>query len=505
MLQIASSASSLAFLSSKIFIGLCGGFFMGSKVVFTRLVLNLYIPKNSTTRTRTTTSTLLPTKCSHATPTASFSCIAIAGYVTIIVAAVFCVLHAKGFLRAASQSPPPPPEPSLNFSRAKKHGWMWLWWLLALLGIIALGLTISYVSFGGDESLPAFATPWFEGLTALERSFFHGLFAARAFFSAVRLHIITHGPQYAKIILLALASHSACILLVIAFERFLAILFWFMWLPFFEIHLIPIIVIGSTSKLNWIFWLSWYWESSYNPITVSQIQQRSHRLLAWFTLQGTGNTNSISMVVGPALVYAATMGLRTTIFAYLGTPRAARSIIRHLSRRPMLLVSLQTCAFALLFIICSFGFSFSALQYGVLAPATQQLIWKSFSCAKSRAELRGVYQLLLSELLKWKATQIKDLPDLVLTLRALLFEVAKLCARTWGALPWGHKLLIIVPALMFHSYFYLIPAARELKDWRRRRRHLQASFFLSTYVLGRESASVSIDGDNDDTTQKDSG
>ncbi|KAJ7083174.1 hypothetical protein B0H15DRAFT_851563 [Mycena belliarum] len=459
MLQTPSSVFSLVSLSSKVFFGLCTGVFIGSKIVFTQLVLS--IPKNSLA-TRTTASNLIPTRCALSNPSLSVSCIAVASYVAVISAAVICILCAKGFRRAATGSQPPAPPPAAlgcsSCGGKKKRGWTWLWLIAVLLGTIILGLGVLYKLSSSEEESPGFTAPWIQAISFLERSYLYGINTVASLVSAAKSHISTHGVQYAKTILLALFGHSICIAFAPVFERLLRYVVhlpWFMWLPVCEIAIVPAIIIGSTAKLNWIFWLTWYWKSFMNPLTVLEIQHGVHLLLARLTFPGTSEL-SISMVIGPVLVHTVVMGLRSVFLALSWMPCAVVSITQQLSQPAVLLDSLRTCTFTLAALYFYFGVAYSATQYSVLVPEVRQLVWKSFSCEKSRLELWSVYQLLLSELLKWKATQIEDFPKLVSTLWELLILAINLCARTWGALAWVQKLLVIVPAIVFYTFFYFV-------------------------------------------------
>ncbi|KAJ7499754.1 hypothetical protein FB451DRAFT_1206427, partial [Mycena latifolia] len=93
MLQIPSSVFSVFSLSSKVFVGLCSGLVIGSKVAVTQFILS--IPKDTFRATRTTEIILLPSKCVLSRPPASFSYIAALCYITFIFASVFCILRAK--------------------------------------------------------------------------------------------------------------------------------------------------------------------------------------------------------------------------------------------------------------------------------------------------------------------------------------------------------------------------------------------------------------------------
>ncbi|KAJ7083163.1 hypothetical protein B0H15DRAFT_851497, partial [Mycena belliarum] len=472
MLQIPSSAFSLVSLSSKIVFGLCGGFFIGSNL-FSQFILSTPIAKNSATRTAT--RILLPTTCSHATPQVTFSCIAVAGYITIIFAAVFCILHAKGFPRAASQPPSPPPEPGLSYSAAQKRGSMWLWWLIALfLGFIVLGLVILYAFSGGEEGLPAFTASWIRGLATLERSFSGGLVAARSSLSAINLYISTHGREYAKIVLLALASHSTCMLLVGSFHRLRPSMVRNLadyYLTLFFFFILPLAVILSFSCFNWIAWIPYLWYCHHNALaTAFEINLGLLRIPSWFHFFEAYEPGSISVIVGSVIVHVAASSVWTALLAIRGIPSAARAVHRDLANRGHFLYCLGISARIVAFNVPYCAVAYPTVHFRELYPLIAQTIWMWLKSPSSRAEARSRCGWLASRYSAWKAIQIADFRILVSTLWTLFFASIKTCARTWGALAWGHRLLIIVPVFVFYSYFCFIPVARRVRNWRRRRR-----------------------------------
>ncbi|KAJ7499719.1 hypothetical protein FB451DRAFT_1358806 [Mycena latifolia] len=483
MLQIPSSVFSLFSLSSKVLVGLCGGLFIGSKVAVTQFILS--IPKDSFPATRTTEIVLLPTKCVLSSPKISFSCISILAYATFIFASVICILRAKGFTRAsndvASQPPSPPPEPGSSCGADKKRGWAWLFWLLAiLLGLVFLGLAGFYMFFGDQKtgaSLPAFAAHSIRGLSFIERSLFDGLGAAASFQSTVKLHISMHSWQYSKIILLALASHSMCALVAVTLDRLRRCAVAFAgryWMTMGQLTLVPIVISG-TSWLNWLFWIHWYWLSKGNLLpTVLAVHQGVLCLRSRLSFLETYESVGISMVVGPAIIHAATMGLWTVLLALLGIPCTATALSRELSDRSALInflrTSLSTVAFFVTFFVTFFGTEFLIYQYTLLRPDIQQLVWRSFVCPRARSQVRTVFWFLVGEYEDWKSTQIKDFRVLVSALRGAFFRGIDLCLDRWVILCWGHRLLIVAPVVILYAYFYVIPAASKVRIWRRRRR-----------------------------------
>ncbi|KAJ7499734.1 hypothetical protein FB451DRAFT_1358817 [Mycena latifolia] len=448
MLQIPSSVFSIFSLSSKVLVGLCSGLFIGSKVAVTQFILS--IPKDNFPATRTTKIILLPTNCVLSSPKISFSCIAILAYATFIFASVIWIIRAKGFTRAsnASQPPSPPPEPGSSCSADKRRGWVWLLWLIAiLLGLVLLGLAGFYMFFGDQKtgaSLPAFAAHSIHGLSFIERSFFDGLGAAASFQSTVKLHISMHSWQYSKIILLALASHSACALAAIAMDRWrkfilsLAATYWF---PACCVVLLPAVIISSFSSLSWIFWMDYLnlCRAKCLP-NVSEITQSLLGFPSHFAFLESYHTFEISMVFGPAIVHAATICAWTVLLALWGVPSPARVLIHDLSYRSVLITFVVASISAVSVLAFFLGLDFSIAEYHRLPPEIQQLVWKSFSCPQSRAEMRIVFWFLVGQYQNWKSTQIEDFGVLVSILRGAFFTGIDMCLERWAILSWGHRL-----------------------------------------------------------------
>ncbi|KAJ7083180.1 hypothetical protein B0H15DRAFT_1024301 [Mycena belliarum] len=460
MLQIPSSAFSLVSISSKVLFGLCGGFFLGSKVLYTRLVLS--IPKNSLSATQTTASIWLPTKCALPTPQISVSCIAIVGYATVVFASLFCILRAKSFPGIASQPPSPPPNSGSSFSADDKRGRSWiLWIILIIIGLAVLALALVFWLFVNDGSLPApiFTVPWIDGLSLMERTFENGLIFTASLLSAARLHIPTPAYQHFNIVLLASASHAVCIALALAFEQWrrrAVSLAPNYWLQCCVTIFVPVIIILSFSWLNWVFWIFWYFEFHFFLPTVTTVAARIIRLPSPLLFLHKYESASVLTIAGSALVHAAIWGLSTIGLALLGVPHAARHVIRCLSRRSVLRLSLRiSCAEIIIFVYC-FGIIFPGIVFiGSSLEILRLVLWHSVPFTPARAEVQKILWGMVSELLEWKHMQIADFHHLVSTLWGLRFSGINICVRTWGGLAWGHQLLIVVPAMIFYSYFYL--------------------------------------------------
>ncbi|KAJ7071740.1 hypothetical protein B0H15DRAFT_89093 [Mycena belliarum] len=475
MLQIPFSAYSLVSLTSKVLAGLCGGFFIGSQVVFTQLVQS--IPKNHLSATRTASSMLLPTKCALLTPGISTGvpCIAVVGYASVVLASLFCILRAKSFLDTSSQPPSPPPDSGSTISQDSKHGRSWiLWIILIMVGLAILALALVSWLFADDGSLPESTASWVRGLIFMERTFVDSLILSASFLSllsAARVRIIAHAYQYTKIILLALAIHSVCVVCAITLDRLrrsaigLAKALWF---PFCVVYLNPFLLIAFHSSLNWIYWVPWYCLCGRNVLpSVFDIHQVILRLAS---LPGTYESAGMLLVFAPMVVHAGTMGLSFAVLGLFGIPSAATHIIWTLSDRRDLRVFLCHPFGLVAFSACYTAIAYSLPRYMALNPEQKQLLWNSVWCAQSRLEVRRLFGRLLHEPFKtWKATQIDDFYALVSTLGRLFSGGIATCVQTWRTSCWGHRLLIVVPALIFYTYFYFIPMGRDIQIWRRSR------------------------------------
>ncbi|KAJ7499809.1 hypothetical protein FB451DRAFT_45623 [Mycena latifolia] len=145
-------------------------------------------------------------------------------------------------------------------------------------------------------------------------------------------------------------------------------------------------------------------------------------------------------------------------------------MLRQLSERTLLLqywcisIYMPTFGVGYCFIL------YSVVQYKMLSFDIKQLVRQSFSCSQSRAEVWSVFWFLVADYQEWKSTQIEDFRILVSTLRGAFLTGIDLCVDRWGTLCWGHRLLIVAPAVIFYSYFHILPAARRVRVWLRRRR-----------------------------------
>ncbi|KAJ7164767.1 hypothetical protein C8R43DRAFT_988344 [Mycena crocata] len=162
------------------------------------------------------------------------------------------------------------------------------------------------------------------------------------------------------------------------------------------------------------------------------------------------------MIFGPMAVYFFAGCLWTMLTALLGIPCTVKTLIHLSSNQLRHWAVTGVIRITILYIYCLFCFSF--MQYRMLHPDIQQLLWDAITSHQSRNAIRIVYQFLLWDYRDWKAEQIDDF-------HTLLSELPKLfwvCWETWGTLCFVQRLLIVGPAVIFHGYFYIIPITRRL-------------------------------------------
>jgi hypothetical protein len=224
------------------------------------------------------------------------------GYAIVIFASLFSILRAKGcghsqalpdgrpprpedpipydssvYNRAippaynpigmGTQPPSPPPDPGSSSSSAKAPRWnRWIWVLLILV-LLALVVVLEgyFIHFAYPDSPAAASVSRIvsfakQTLSAIERFFHDRWIAAGSWISGVKIYISQNGRQISKILLVALASHSACLLVFGVLRRLRAYVMGFplrhyvvLW-----VCIIAIGVIASFRQLNWAIWIVLY-------------------------------------------------------------------------------------------------------------------------------------------------------------------------------------------------------------------------------------------------------
>jgi len=100
--------------------------------------------------------------------------------------------------------------------------------------------------------------------------------------------------------------------------------------------------------------------------------------------------------------------------------------------------------------------------YGV-DSGTKQLFWRSFFCQQSRETVRTTLRWSVQRQQAWKTIQIRDFYALTSGLPNTLAATIKSLWETWTSLPLTQQFLVVVPALVFYGYVYILPLARRIR------------------------------------------
>ncbi|KAJ7777957.1 hypothetical protein DFH07DRAFT_796812 [Mycena maculata] len=520
MPQIPLSVSGLFSLSSERLVGPFGRLVVGARFAVSLVLSSLSVegPK-SALRPSQTIEFRPPTKCFLASGPVPFPYVAAMGYATVVLVSHFCILHAKGFSSASCSSypysmypyhptspeilPPIPdnpipadshtrvltpiqnhdevdaqtssPSPELGSSFPADdvpphNGWLWI--LLLVLYPLALAAIYVYLTTG-DSTPPevpsTFTLASIEGLSRIEMGLICSVTTALSYVSTIKIFINLHGWQYCKTFLLALASYSGLIVIAHGLSRLrtsiaatLSILDPLRVLVHLFCAFGPLVVIGSTTYLSWIFWL---------PFRLERVSVLPNfgRWLSWVENGTLFSSAEKLMIIGPTIIQAVFMGIPTTCAVLCQTGIYTTRALR-LHRRRMVIGLIRPIAGIYAFNIVADAATVLIILrsslYDALPPNLKYLLWKyPFLCRRWRTVVRRAFWFIAWDYRVWKEQTIRSLENLLTT----TFDF---CLETWGALCFVQKLLIVAPTAIYYGYFYLIPAARRLpaffRRWRRR-------------------------------------
>ncbi|KAJ7643957.1 hypothetical protein FB45DRAFT_284554 [Roridomyces roridus] len=164
-------------------------------------------------------------------------------------------------------------------------------------------------------------------------------------------------------------------------------------------------------------------------------------------------SGALSMVLSPLAIYSITTVLGT-VFIHL--PPMTRPVILEVYQR----------ASQKIFVLCNTTIIVLFYLYGVHMFASEEVrlmgrdakAWvydslrRSVISAEARSEVWEFYRLSRERHNKWRMLQTRELYKLV----------RLLWTTSWESLHWGQKLLIVLPAVAFYTYFYIMPRARPL-------------------------------------------
>ncbi|KAJ7286904.1 hypothetical protein C8J57DRAFT_1495392 [Mycena rebaudengoi] len=234
MLDILSALSSLPFLSSKSLVSFLEGPIVAAQISVLVVVSgfnfkSVVLPYN--TATRTTAAVLSPTRCALSNGSLASPFSLFLGYFIIILVSIVCTLRAKGFTtKCTSGSPPqnrpsrsrnsaedppvdtdgdgqPPvsPESATNSLNAPRRT-SWMLFLLILLALV-LALLLGYHYAKGYQVLPL--SIFLGGLQLTEST----ISALVHYAFAIQTYIVTTGKHYLIVLLLAVVAYSVATVL----------------------------------------------------------------------------------------------------------------------------------------------------------------------------------------------------------------------------------------------------------------------------------------------------
>ncbi|KAJ7740598.1 hypothetical protein B0H16DRAFT_1694242 [Mycena metata] len=289
----------------------------------------------------------------------------------------------------------------------------------------------------------------------VEREFLEEWTWAASNLSALATHIPLHGRQYAKIILLALASHFACITLrspVRRMYRHMHFLGRKLWETVLVVVVVPWSVIVAIPQLRWIFWTLWYFGAIPTTNDINQNILRIPRYLSFLAANQPVDT----MILGPATIHAAIICLS---FLLPGVYRIPGITIRCLFRRSQQRFCLEYTVWYTIF----YTLALVIIGYHALPAQLKPIFWRSFFCRDARSQFFLFFWRELQTHQAWKSAQKQDFAILAPKLPHAFMQELRPASELWGSLPWPQKFLIIAPAVLFYIYSDVIPNVRRLR------------------------------------------
>ncbi|KAJ6544274.1 hypothetical protein B0H19DRAFT_298649 [Mycena capillaripes] len=486
MLQIPSSVLALFSFSSKGIVGLISGLCIGTQVAV-NLVLYGSKTEFSVIRATPTIEIVVPTRCVLSNDIQSFPYVAAMGYAIVIFLSLFCILRAKGFASASSsgsvpshQPPVPPSDPGSNSSADKRRRrCRRIYWLTLLLAALIVQVIRVFLTYYLSRPVPPILHPFHSvGLQAaslVESSLSYLRVSVARCFAALTAHLSLHGRQYLRILLLALASHSASILLALASRRVrrrLMMLPGIYWADMIVIGFVPAALIASIPQLRWIYWMVYYVAGWNEPAPdVHEILSLIYRLWYRFSSLVTFQSVDMAMIVAPAVVHAVATSLGTVIYGLLGIPSTARAMFQDMSLPGRFVHYLTFSIGTTAFFVTHAVRTILGIHWNIMRTHEKEAFWRSFSCPESRAQTRQIFLYTLQIFQTWRSDQINAFPALISGLQDAFKAGFNVAWETWASLEWTQKLLIVALAALFYACLDIIPAARRL--WRIRWRDRQ--------------------------------
>ncbi|KAJ7173080.1 hypothetical protein C8R43DRAFT_1119884 [Mycena crocata] len=493
MLQMPSSILSLVSFSKGL-VGLFGGVCIGIQVALNIVVSGLSNPKTSVLiATRTAGNVPSPSKCvpSSGSFPFPFAYVAALAFATFVFAALFCIIRAKRVCSPVSSQPDPSPPSDMGSSCGAENDpppTRW-WWIIGLIvAILGLAFVGFYVYFAYDDAYFAYdnlhsnvgstvhAVASFFGqnmqLWEVLSDTFHPIIS---FISALMTDFFLHGRGYCWIFMLSAMGYFGSLLAIRQFctlralvatkaqsSRISTRICIFMWVG-------TTVIIGASPFLSWMHWIPYYscgrlryhsclpwicvqlerlltcgWMSFFKSRGGLLLDQLS-AVVGWDVLSLTEK----SLVIGPSVVHATVYVMSWFFCAVSATVKTLRAVSAALSQQPSLLLR----------VILDFRSNFVSFYGPVLHISLMHCYvshhpyfphtlweqpWKDFP--------QGAYKILVDDYRKWKFDQIAGFSEIVSGLRTSF----KLCVKTWHALTCMQKMLIVIPAALYYSHFYIV-------------------------------------------------
>ncbi|KAJ7138408.1 hypothetical protein C8R43DRAFT_1238713 [Mycena crocata] len=480
------STLSLVSLSSKSLVGLFGSMFVGAQVTFTVVLSGLSVPKTSLRATPTTRETaLLPTKCVLSSGSALFPRVCITIGFAVVLASLFCVLHAKGFTSpsptqkqngVAIQPPSPPPEPGSSSSVVKaprRFRWM-LFLMIALLVLLIIAASVAacvYFAHSVPATIQELASFCGDKLSATETRFWNGFFEAVSiavtYAAALKAGICALGMEDFKIFWITLAAHSSFIVAFTKLRRLRWHLARIAQAKFMPVAicalLVPIIAIASVPQFRWIVWMRWYYRFCLAGLVPSVGKINWHILCFSSYLSSLASTHLLeTTILTIAVIHGSAAWVDFTLHFLSSLPFIFRILFERFSRRGAFRAFMWgSVAFFILFYLDAV-FSVLVAHYGFLPPRAKQVVRKALYCQESRQQVWEFVWFYVGCYKTWKAEQMDDFLDLAAATPNTLWTKLNSCFEILCDLHPSHTLLIAGPALAFYSYFYVFSNSSPL-------------------------------------------
>ncbi|KAJ7637120.1 hypothetical protein FB45DRAFT_908300 [Roridomyces roridus] len=227
--------------------------------------------------------------------------------------------------------------------------------------------------------------------------------------------------------------------------------------------LVSAATIGSSSRMNWVFWMHYYLVGA---SSIRDVHRQLVRFLSYLSTTATLHFPEISTVVSIGIMYSIMVAALVLLYIF----QASAKNLGRAATSWYYFIRLWKIWFIMLGLSFMAGAIAHPLAFCCLHQAMpHRLFWDYISSKQSRRVLRHVVRGWMRGYLRWKMRQIRDFGPVTRTLRAACIS----CLQTWDILPLAQKFLIVAPLILLYGYVYIIPATRKLSRrlhyWARRR------------------------------------